>query len=108
MEQPEDAGEYAHQPEWTVSFEANGDDAPPSRFVEVRLTHQLEVVDVEALRAAVEALDGPPRDDLARRLREVPANLVANLMRGPLPLPDLPGVMRRRGSLSAGDYAPDS
>ena len=76
------------QPTWTIRFE--GDDgskadaeAPPSRFVEVQVTYRLEVTDLAALQAAVEVLDGPPHDDVARRLRQVPANLVGWLLECP-------------------------
>lgn len=88
-------------------FEPTNDEAPPSRHLKVTVTYQLEVVDAQALRAAVEAVQGPPPDEVARRLREVPANLVGDLMRGPLPLQDLPGVQRRGSSVSVGDYVPE-
>ncbi len=95
------------QPTWTVTLEGEGEQAcSPGLFVEVRVTHRLEVTDREALRSAVEALDGPPRDDLEQRLRQVPANLVGRLFQGPLPLPDLPGVVPRGSGLSVGEYAP--
>lgn len=96
----------AEQPEpaWTVTFEGEDEQASPrSLLVEVQMTHRLEVTDLAALQAAVEVLDGPPQDEMDRRLRQVPANLVGSLFRGPLPLPDLPGVVRRSSGLIAGE-----
>ena len=105
----DESDEDRPQPAWTVYFdEDGGGERVPSRFVEVTITHQLEVVDADALREAVAASAGPPRDDLDVRLRAVPANLVGLALSGPLSLPLLPGVERRDSGLSVGEYEPEN
>ena len=104
-----DKSESGHG-QWTVRFDGDGaDDPEPSRFVEVQVTHQFEVTDLAALQLAVEELNGAPSDEVDRRLRQVPANLVGWLFQGlQPPLPDLPGVIRRGSGHSAGEYVPEA
>lgn len=91
---------------WTVHFEAEVEadevNRPPSQFVTVTVTHDLEVTDETALRKAVEELHGPPKDDIDRQLREHPANLIGLLLLGPLSLPIMPGVERRGTGMGIG------
>ena len=99
----DEPGEDRPQPTWTVYFDKDEDDEKaPSRFVEVTVTHRLEVVDAAALRDAVAAYAGPPQDDLDERLRGIPANLVGLALSGPLSLPHMSGVERRGSAMSVG------
>lgn len=93
------------RPTWTVSFDVEGGDQEfPSRFVEVTVTHRLEVTDAAALRHAVATTAGPPRDEFEERLRVIPANLVGLALSGPLTLPAMPGVERRGSTMTVGEY----
>lgn len=70
-------------------------------FVEVQITLRLEVVDPAALVSAVERLEGPAVDDLARAIRAVPANCVGRLVDVSRLLEGLPGVAPAGSSVSA-------
>lgn len=70
-------------------------------FVEVQITLRLKVMDPVALIAAVERLDGPAVDDVARALRAVPANCVGRLIDVSRLLENLPGVAPAGSSVSA-------
>lgn len=99
--------EVGPQPTWTVyttEDEDQDDEQARSRFVEVTVTHRLEVTDDAALRLAVAASAGAPHDDLDRRLRSIPANLVGLALTGPLALPDMTGVKHRGSAMSVAAY----
>jgi len=72
-------------------------DEDPSRFVTLTIGLHLEVTDVSALQAAIDAIDGPPADALTKQLRSLPADLIGRLFghafRPTQLLEQLPGVI---------------
>lgn len=110
MASPDDPEGADPQSSWiTVYFETDeaGPETPPGRSVMVTITHRLEVLDVSILRTAVEEIVGPARDELDRRLRQVPANLVGQFLSETSVLPHVPGTEQRGSSMSVGDDEPD-
>ena len=96
------------QPTWAVAFDADGLDAgpPPSRFVALTVTLDLEVLDEDALRAAAVAVlpPGVVADDVLID----PSACLAWLVRAPRLLADLPGVVLRSSSAGTGPWWPES
>lgn len=76
-------------------------DEDRSRFVSLTIGLHLEVTDVFALQAAIDAIEAPPADALTGHLRSIPANLIGRLcnhaFRPTQLLEQLPGVIVHSG-----------